>query len=223
MSKGLDALANVGELGDGTQDVVVTSVFALTNDPDLVTSESAGKALDVLGRGSSVELTPDSASKGISAVSNILSASTTHQKSSEQQGEMASKIMRVVSSLMDSVDVTKPDKYGEERVLSIDSTLIKAKKTKMPKRGEGDDKEMAIGVSKGGNTGLGIGDTGERSLPTNTSVSLAEYVINTYAHNQTVAKQASGGVISISFKTGRDEIKVSNADLRVSLKVKPNA
>lgn len=112
VGRALDALKGMDFKGEGSREVAISSVAALTGDPDMISEESASAALDILTVGSDVELSASSATTAFSSVSNVLSAHSHHSKGASKAAhrDMANKIRMAAGSIVDSVDVTQPDK-----------------------------------------------------------------------------------------------------------------
>lgn len=103
--------------------------------PATQTASKEAVSLHVLGSSSNAELSTGAASDAFGSVSNILhaaqsSADTSPEEQKKHQEKVSSQLRNVAQSILDSLHVTKPNKYGEEQVFEVSTPLIKAKKTR---------------------------------------------------------------------------------------------
>lgn len=204
---------------EGNTEVMVDAVTTLTSNPDMISNEAAVTALTVLDAGGDNELTPDTANNAVSAVSSILAASDNNISQEITSGgdnieakkklkQMSAKIMKVASKILDAVPLDGADYV-------VDAPLLKAKKTAI------DVAEPLQGAASDG-TGLEMSENELIKLDTGDEMNaqMVSFAINTYKHNDEVAKKGCGGTASVNIKRGKTRVSV--ADSAVTVKVVVN-
>lgn len=104
-----------GAVGEEDKDIALSSVSALTGDPDMINEEAADLALDVMSSATEdTEIEPKQAKDAIKSVSSIIAA--TYSKGHLGEGKTITKekqkkrnalIMKVADNVLDSVTVSK--------------------------------------------------------------------------------------------------------------------
>lgn len=224
VSNALDALT-AASVGEGAQDTVVDSVSALTDNPDLISKDAAKMAMSVLENTSAVDLSPDSASKAVGSLSNILMA--TSESTDGDEGESATvvaskadqkansqKFVKLAGSLLDSVDLSTFDELGDAG-FEVDSPLIKSRKVAL-------DPLEGVAVKTKDKGGLAMdADALSKALGGEAAtVNLNSFDTNIYAYDEEIATQGASGTVSVSFKSGRSEIPVKDTQVTVAMEIK---
>lgn len=126
VSETLSVISDINMDEEGSAEVVIDAVSALTENPDMISTEAANTALTVLDAGGDKELSPESAANAVSSVSSILAASdnakgSDKEMSTEEKKSQSAAIMNVANKILDAIPAT-------EGSFELDTPLIKAKK-----------------------------------------------------------------------------------------------